>query len=238
MAGIGSGIARDPRKMQPGMDDGDADEQPGAPPSADDGDGDEQQMQSQPGDEESGEGEDPNSQTVTPEEQAEYDQFVNNALEVIYPQGERGQMSKAVQAHLQGQFEPEVQQMLQKVDPPVNPQSPIDNIAATGVLIVTFLEGSASQSGKQMDNGIVYHAGSEIIQVLANDGEEAGFFNVDEKDIEHAFYRAIDMYRFLSPNADQAQLSGEFEQIAQADKAGQLGKVLPGIGQAEQQQGA
>lgn len=187
------------------------------------------------GNEETAEGEDPNSEAVTPEEQAEYDEFENNALEVIYPQGERGQMSKAVQAHLQGQYEPQVQQMLQQVDPPVNPQSPIDNIAATACLIVVFLEGSAGQSGKQLDDAVVYHAGSKIVEVLASDGEEAGFFQVDDKDTEHALYRAVDMYRFLSPRADQASLSGEFEQIAQADKAGQLGKVLPGIGQAEQQ---
>lgn len=188
------------------------------------------------GDEEMAEGEDPNSQTVTPEEQAEYDQFVNNALELIYPQGERGQMGKAVRAHLQGQYEPDIQQMFAQVDPPLNPQSPVDNIAATGALLVVFLEGSAEQAGSKVDDAVVYHAGSEVIQVLANDGEEAGLFEVDEKDIEHAFYRAVDLYRYISPRADQEALAGEFEQIVQADKAGQLDKVLPGIGRAAQPQ--
>ena len=215
MAGIGAGITQ---KLGP--------------------DRSQQQPMQSGGNEETAEGEDPNSQSVTPEEQAEYDEFVNNVLEVIYPQGERGQMSKVVQAHLQGQFEPELQQMFGQVEPPINPQSPIDNIAATGALIVVHMEDSAEQAGKQLDDSVVYHGGSEIIQVLANDGEEAGFFNVEDKDIENAFYRAIDLYRYISPRDDQQSLTDEFSQIAQADKAGQLDKVLPGIGRAEQQQGA
>lgn len=215
MAGIGSGISQ-----QIGPDRSQQQPMPGG------------------GNEETAEGEDPNSNTVTPEEQAEYDQFVNNALEVIYPQGERGQMGKAVQAHLQGQYEPEIQQMLEQVEPPINPQSPIDNIAATAALIVVYLEGTAQDAGKQLDDSVVYHAGSEIVQVLANDGEEAGFFNVEDKDIENAFYRAVDLYRYISPRADQASLSGEFEQIAQADKAGQLDSILPGVSKAAQQEAA
>lgn len=190
------------------------------------------------GQEEVAEGEDPNSQAVTPEEQAEYDQFVNNGLELIYPQGERGQMSKAVQAHLQGQYEPEIQQIFQQIEPPLNPASPIDNIAATSALIVVYLEDTAEQAGKQLDDGVVYHGGSEIVQVLANDGESAGFFSVEEKDIENAFYRAVDVYRNISPRVDQDALAGEFGQIVEADKAGQLDKALPGIGGAMTQREA
>lgn len=174
---------------------------------------------------------------VSLQEQADYEQFVENALEIIYPEGERGQMSSAVQAHLQGQYEPELAQVLSQVEPPVDPQSPVDNIAATAAIIVTFMESSAMEAGKDLDDAVVYHGGTEVVQVLANDGEEAGLFQVEESDLETIFYRAVDLYRWLSPRADQDALAAEFEQIRQADQAGDLDKALPGIGQAMQSAG-
>lgn len=155
-------------------------------------------------------------------------------MEVIYPAGERGQMSKSVQANLNGEFAPEMQQMLAAVEPPINPQSPIDTIGASAALIMAFLAGSAGQQGKPLDEGIMLNAGLDVVEVLANDGEQAGMFEVSEKDIEHAFYRGCDIYRYIGPNVDQQALAAEFEQIAAADRAGQLDKVIPGASRMQQ----
>lgn len=177
-----------------------------------------------------GDGQQPN---VSPEEQAAYDQFVNNALEIIYPADQRGQMSKSVVAHLQGKFEPQLQQMLAQVQPQVDPGNPVDTIGATAALIGLFLDASAHQAGKDIPDEVIFHAGREVVEVLGNDGEKFAGFNLDDKQIEQAFYRAADIFRQVSPRADQQQLAGEFEQIVQADKDGQLQQVMPGAAKME-----
>lgn len=190
-----------------------------------------QSQQPQPSDQQ---GQGDGGEKATPEEQAQYDQFVNNALEIIYPKGEAQGMSPAIKAHLSGQFEPELQNLLQRVQPPLNPSSPIEALAATAALLVMTLENSAGQSGKEIDASVVFHAGLEITQILADDGKEFGLFDLSEKDQEHAFYRAVDIYRQVSPRAQQAQpeLAGEFDQLKQANDQGDMGKVLPGIDKA------
>lgn len=172
-----------------------------------------------------------NGEQATPEEQAQYDQFVNNALEIIYPKGEAQGMSPAIKAHLSGQFEPELQNMLQQIQPPLNPSSPIEALAATAALVVMTLENSAGQSGKEIDAAVLFHAGLEITQILADDGKEFGIFDLGDQDQEKAFYRAVDIYRQVSPRAQQAQpeLASEFDQLRQANDQGDMGKVLPGI---------
>ncbi|WP_226018403.1 hypothetical protein [Novosphingobium sp. FKTRR1] len=168
---------------------------------------------------------------ASPEEQAVYDKFVNNALEIIYPADQRGQMSKSVAAHLQGQYEPQMQDMLKAIDPPIDPHDPVDNIGATAALIGLFLDASANQAGKDIPDDVIFHAGREVVEVLGNDGEKFAGLHVDDKQLEQAFYRAGDIFRQISPRVDQQQLANEFGQIVQADKSGQLNNAMPGIKQ-------
>lgn len=174
---------------------------------------------------------------ASPEEQAQYDQVVNNALEIIYPKGEQQGMSPAVKAHLSGQFEPQAAEMLKPLQPPLNPSSPIEALAATSALVVMMLDGSAAQAGKEIDAGVLFHAGLEITQILADDAKEFGILDLGDQDQEKAFYRAVDIYRQISPRAQQAQpeLASEFDQLKQANDQGKLGQVLPGADRAESQ---
>lgn len=170
---------------------------------------------------------------VSPEEQVQYDKLVNNALEVIMPEGSDGP-SEQVLAHLQGQFDPQVQETFAQIDPPLDYAAPIDAIAATAVLIVMFLDASASGSGVQIDNEVLFNAGSEIVEQLASVGEAVGIFEISDEDTERAFHRAAYVYSVVGPRVDPEVASAEFGQIVEADKAGRLGEIIPGVAQGEE----
>lgn len=172
----------------------------------------------------SGAGQEP-APNVSPEEQAAYDQFMENAFQIIMAGGDGSKPSPSIIAHLQGQFEPELQQMLAKVEPPLNPQSGTDNLAATTVLIVLYLQGSAMESGKDVPGYIVFEAGHDISDALAQ------MVGLDEQSSEMAFYRACDMYRQVSPFVDQEELAQEFGQFVEAEKSGALDQAVPGLRQ-------
>lgn len=173
-------------------------------------------------------GEAPN---VSPEEQQQYDQFVNNALELIYPQGSNGDVAPVILQHLSGQFGQDEAQMLAQADPPVS-NNPTDNLAATAVLVVIMVEASAANAKAQIDDAVLYHAGLAIIEELAEVAQAASIHDYGDKEMEASFYRALDIYRVTSPRADQNTLSQEFGEIEQADKSGNLGQLIPGIDSA------
>jgi hypothetical protein len=215
MRGIGAGL---PQGGQPSMQQ----QQPGGHPEPDS----DEAGRGAPSD---GDGDERGEQQASPEEQAAYDKFVNNALEVIYPANAQGQMSPAIVSHLQGKFEPQLQQLFAQADPPLDTSKTVDNIGATACLVAMALDASAQQAGHQVPDEIMYHGGAEIVQVLANDGEHFAGFQIDDQGVEQSFYRAVDLFRQLSPRVDQNQLADEFAKLNQADKEGRLGKVLPGL---------
>lgn len=164
---------------------------------------------------------------VTPEEQEAYDRFVMNGMEVIYPK--EGGVSPAVMAHLGGKFE-DVAEVFAQAEPPLQP-GPIDNLAVAAVAVVLMLEASAGQAGAEVSDDIVFHGGVELVEQLADVAEAAQVHNYSEEEQEGALYRAIDLYRVSSGRVDQESLKGEFGQVVEADRAGQLGSILPGIEQ-------
>lgn len=170
----------------------------------------------------------PAGQEATPEEQAAMDRFVQNAVQLMSdPQS--GQLSAPVQAHLQGQFEPEVMQMFSAVQPPHNPQSPIDNIAFTGLLIVMTVDASAHESGFQAGNDVVLNAGIDIMDILTDEAKRMGLVGGADEDVQNAVARAVDVYQQIDgPRVDKQALAAEFEELVQADKEGRLEEVLPG----------
>ena len=174
---------------------------------------------------------------VTPEEQAQYDEFVNNALEIIYPAQTQGQPSPQIINSLSGQMSEQERELLAQADPPLG-NSPIDNLAGTGAAVVVMVEGSAAQAGARIDDDVLFHAGADILAELAEVAEAAKIHPYSEEEMESALYRALDIYRMSSPRVDPEMLAQEFGQIAEADKAGQLDQVLPGIGQRTQEQAA
>jgi hypothetical protein len=168
---------------------------------------------------------------VSPEEQAMYDQYINNAMEIIYPRGEEASVSPQILGPLKGEWPPELQEMMAGLEQPLSGE-PLDNIAATAAVLTMMLEGSAASAGQPMPDEVIFHGGAEIVEELVDLGEELGLFELGDEEVEQGFYRAVDIYRQLSPRMDDAAkqaLAGEFEQVMAADKEGRLGEIIPGM---------
>lgn len=151
---------------------------------------------------------------VTPEEQAQYEMVVRNALKIIYPEGEQAAVSPQVMKGLSGSKEP------------------VMNLAITAVTIVTGLRDSAKKAGQPIDQDVLFHAGVAIIEELAEVAEAAKIHDYSDKDEESALYLALDMYRSAgeqSGDVDKEALTQQWGQIVEADKQGRVGEVLPGI---------
>lgn len=200
---------------------------------------------------------------VSPEEQAMYEQFVNAALGIIYPQG-ADQVSPEILANLKGDIDPQAMLMFAEVQPPLT-NSPQDSVAATATLLTMLIDGQgggtprmmqqpeaapapAMQDGQPPQPGappapepaqpeqqggypddVVLHGGVAIIEELIEVAEAAKIHDFSEQDIEGITYRAMDLFRTASPRVDQDALKAEFGQVVEADRAGTLGKILPGL---------
>lgn len=159
-------------------------------------------------------GEQPN---VSPEEQAQYDEFVNNGLKVIYGGGE-GEEPGA---------RPDILNRLRESS------DPIENLANTTVWLVTMLETSAEKGGAQLDDAVVMHGGKAILEELAEVAEAANIHDYSEKEMEGAWYRGLDLYRETATQdgrVDPDALKAQFGEIEEADRQGRMGDILPQMG--------
>lgn len=167
-------------------------------------------------DESDEDGEMPN---VTPEEQAQYEAFVNNGLEVIYGKGE-GESGEP------GAREDILNRLRESSDP-------IENLANTTVWLVTMLETSAESGGVQLDDAVVMHGGKAMLEELAEVAEAANIHDYSEKEMEGAWYRGLDLYRETATEQgriDPDMLKQQFGEIEEADRQGRMGDVLPQLG--------
>jgi len=156
-------------------------------------------------------GERPN---VSPEEQAQYEEFVANAMEIIYPRGEEGAVS------------PQVIEQLSAGD------DRIEALAQTAVQLTIAVEDSAEKAGPQLDDSVVMHGGIAILEELAEIAEAAKVHDYSEDEMQGATYRAMDLYRELgeqSGKVDPDALKAQFGEIMDADKRGDVQSVLPQI---------
>lgn len=161
-------------------------------------------------------GEQPN---VTPEEQAQYDSFVNNGLKVIYGKGENPDEEPGAR--------PDILNRLKESS------DPLENLANTTVWLVTMLETSAEKGGTQLDDGVIMHGGKAILEELAEVSEAAGIHDYSEKEMEGAWYKGLDLYRETATQdgrVDPDQLKQQFGEIEEADKQGRMGDLLPQLG--------
>jgi hypothetical protein len=155
---------------------------------------------------------------VTPDEQAAYDQFVKNSLEILYPHGE------------QAGINPQIIKQLSV------PGDPVNALAQTTIGVVVPLQQSAEKSGApwtqddQLKSDIVLHGGIAIMEELATIAQSAKIHTYTQDELQGATYSAMDLYRQIgekdgSLNTDD--LKQQFDQIISADKAGAVQSVLP-----------
>ncbi len=162
---------------------------------------------------------------ASPEEQAIYDDLMKKALGIIYPANQQGQVSGEILANLKGDFDTQILSMFEPAEPALT-DSPADTVAAVGALLTIMVEGSM---GGPAPEDVVMHVGKDIVENLVEVAEAAGLKDFTEEEMEGVFYRAVDLYRVASPFIDQEALKAEFGKIVEADKAGQLETVLPGL---------
>ncbi len=147
---------------------------------------------------------------VTPEEQAQYDQFVDNALSAIYDEKSLPQIIE----NLKGDG------------------NPVDGLANTAVGVVVRVQDSAEQAGQEIPPDVVFNAGSEILEDLANLAGKAGIHEFTPEEIEGAAFQAMDIYREMKGRdggAERPQIVEDFNQIVALDQAGRLDEVAPGL---------
>lgn len=155
-------------------------------------------------------GQDEEQANVSPEEQAQYDRFVNNAYSMIYDDKAMPQIVKRMGSG----------------------EDPVEALASTAAMVVTALEDNAKAKGVEISPDVLLHGGMEILGDLADLSKEAGGHEYSEAEIEGATYRAMDIYR--ESRASQGGLHDdaiqqEFAQILEADRKGELGSMMPGL---------
>lgn len=85
------------------------------------------------------------AEPATPEEQQLYEQFVNQAMDVIYPPDRKGQVSPQIVADLKGQLDSKAAQLFEGAEPPLS-GTPQDNVAATAVVLTIVIDGALGYS--------------------------------------------------------------------------------------------
>ncbi|MBM3534876.1 MAG: hypothetical protein FJX60_17755 [Alphaproteobacteria bacterium] len=155
---------------------------------------------------------------VTPEEQAQYTAFVENALRLYYGDKTGGRLQATLKALSAS-------------------GDPVQDLAATAATIVQRVEDSAKDRKVPLAEGVVFHAGAEILEDLAELAEKAGIHTFSEEEVEKAGYRAIDLYRAARGDeidedragADLAEMMNQDPALAEmvAGLSQQMGKPVP-----------
>lgn len=165
---------------------------------------------------------------ASPEEQAQYEQFVNNALELIYDK-------------TGGELRPEILEALKSTEPAPaaegeeqgqSPQPPhIIALANTAVMIVSKLDDSSREAGQPASDEVLMEVGKDVVELLVEGAEAAGLRDYTQDDMDGAFITAADMYRskaVADGRTDEETLKGQWDDLITADQEGRLGEVIPG----------
>lgn len=149
---------------------------------------------------------------VSPEEQAQYDEFMNNAYKLIYSDNTWPMVLKRIKAS-------------------PDPVEAIANIAAS---TVNQLKDSAEKAGKTLSPDVMFQGGKELLEDLADVVSEAGNTKFSDKDLESAWYKALDIFQQLQGPQSPEQQAGYQQDVTAlkgAQASGGLDQMLPGLSQ-------
>lgn len=146
---------------------------------------------------------------ATPEEQAQYEQIVAQAMNLIY--GET--VTTAILKMLQGEGDP------------------IEGLAQTASTVILRTLQSGDQAGVKFSGDVVLNAGTEIFEDLANLSKEAGIkdFEADPEAMEAAYFRTLDGVRVQLQSAgrlNQDAARSDLARLEEMDKSGELGSLM------------
>lgn len=188
---------------------------------------------------------------VSEEDQAEYDEFVKTASDIIHG-GDKAEVMPEILESLrsgkddgQGALPPAPDPTApppdqSQQDPNAPPQgdapksnAPILALANTAVQIVQKMDVDSSEAGKPWTDDVLYQGATEVIEMLGDIALAANIYDYTDEEMTGAFYQAVDMYRPIAIEMGRTSdetLKGQFSEIEDADKAGRLGDMLPGAG--------
>ncbi len=147
---------------------------------------------------------------VSPEEQKVYDQFVDNALSAVYDDKSLPQIIESLKGD----------------------GDPLDGLANTAVAVVVRVQDSAEKAGQALSPDVVFQAGIEILEDLAELAGKAGVHEFTAQEIEGATFRAMDIYREMKGRdggADRPEIVESFNRVVALDQAGKLDEMAPGL---------
>lgn len=165
------------------------------------------------------------AEEFTAEEQAQYDDFVIKASDLIHG-GDKEEVLPEILESLRGGGEaapaPE-----DGSEAPTN--GPILALANTTVQICQKLDVDASEAGTPWSDDVLYQGAVEVIEMLGEIAETANIHAYSEDDLAGAFYQAVDLYRPIAIEMGRTtdeDLKGQFAEIEEAGKDGRLDQVM------------
>lgn len=153
---------------------------------------------------------------VTPEEQADYDEFVTNGMKVMYSKDR-------------------IKKFLQSIEGGGNAVKGLANAVS---ILVMRLEDDAKNNGKEFSGDVMIHAAQELMEQMAELAEAAGIHTFTEEEMESAFYLALDRYRSTRQQAGTLpvdEIKQDVDELRVAEQQGRLEEIAPGITEYAQQ---
>jgi hypothetical protein len=146
---------------------------------------------------------------ATPEQQEVYNRFVAQAMNLMY---DKKTMPKLTQL-LEGGGDP------------------IEGLARATVLVTARVATAAEEAGEQLDGDVLFNAGAEIFNQLADVSDAAGLgdFANDRDALESAYFRALDEFRELMEGAgriDQATFQRDLQAMQAQSESGEFEQQL------------
>lgn len=111
-------------------------------------------------------------------------------------------------------------------------QDKVDALAHSAVIVVIRVEDSFEKSGGTLSLSMTFNAGAETITDIAEAMDQAGAYTYQDKEIQAAFLKAVDMYRMARQQQgrlDPAMFQQKIAQLKQAEANGTLEKDYPGL---------
>ena len=174
----------------------------------------------------------PAANQASPEEQAQYDQYVGRAMQLIY--------DKKFFPHLVDMLHGGAEKGQQAAND--NGMSgPQAGLAHAAVIVLQRVGSAAKEAGQTISPDVVLHGGAEVFSQLAEISDRAGISNYgeDRDALEGAFFAAIDLYlkqAAQSGEVDQQAAQQQLQQLQQMDQSGQLETMLRDLDAKDQGQ--
>jgi hypothetical protein len=181
---------------------------------------------------------------ASPEEQAAHDHFVAKAWQLIYSDNVFPQVLQMLEGGATAPTGGAAAAAPAPGPPPAEEGAgeatggaegaegdPVQGLATATDMVVARVANAAEQGGEQLQPDVVYHAGADILEELAEISRRAKIkdYSNDADSLERAWFSALDMFRERLQQAgevDQGDAQGGLDRLVQMDQNGTLDKIM------------